>query len=81
MIPKKLFFIWIGRDIPKYVYFSMDAFKKMNDGFDIELVHIPQLFGSNNADVIETKEKLKDYKKSMEIVLYSVMIQNGVKKI
>ena len=60
MIPKKLFFIWIGRDIPNYVHFSMNAFKKMNDGFDTELVHIPQLFGSNNADVIEVKEKLKD---------------------
>ena len=60
MIPKKIFFIWIGNNIPKYVDFSINTFKNTNPDFNIELIHIENLKTSDNIDVIETKEKLKD---------------------
>lgn len=60
MIEKKLFFLWIGKDIPNYVFFSINSFKKLNLDFNIELVHIPDLESTDNIDVIETKNKLKD---------------------
>ena len=40
LIPKTLFFIWIGDDVPSYVDFSINAFKKVNPKFNINFQHI-----------------------------------------
>lgn len=38
MIPKQIFFIWFG-DIPNYCNYSINAFKKLNPDFKIDLIH------------------------------------------
>lgn len=60
MIPKQIFFIWIGDNIPKYVNFSINAFKNLNKDFTIDLIHIECLETSKNIDVIETKKELEN---------------------
>lgn len=40
IIPKNLFFIWIGDSIPNYVNFATQAFKKINPTFNICFNHI-----------------------------------------
>ena len=39
MIPKQLFFVWLGDNIPKYADFSINSFRKVNPDFKIDLVH------------------------------------------
>lgn len=38
MIPRNMFFIWIGQ-LPSYVQFAIDAYKNINKSFDIRLIH------------------------------------------
>lgn len=38
-IPKRLFMVWLGDNVPSYVQFSMNAYKEANPDFDIQLVH------------------------------------------
>ena len=40
MIPKQLFQIWIGDNIPKYAIFSNLAYKKLNKDFEIIFLHL-----------------------------------------
>lgn len=39
MIPKQLFFIWIGNDIPNFVNYSISNFKKVNPDFQVDLIY------------------------------------------
>lgn len=34
-IPKRLFMVWLGDNVPSYVQFSMDAYKEANPDFDV----------------------------------------------
>ena len=38
MIPKQLFFIWLGDNKPKYVDFAVNTFKKVNSDFKVDLM-------------------------------------------
>jgi len=59
MIPKRLFFIWIGKDIPQYVNFCINAFRKTNPDFEIEFVHENSI-NNDNLDFKEVSDILKD---------------------
>ena len=53
MIPKSLFFIWIGAR-PKFTQFAVDSYKRINPSFTVNFVHYPvqqleQLYFSRNA--------------------------------
>lgn len=53
MIPKSLFFIWIGAR-PKFTQFAVDSYKRMNPSFNVNFVHYPVqqlelLYFSRNA--------------------------------
>lgn len=39
MIPKQLFFIWFGDEIPKFVNFSINSFREMNPDFKVDLIY------------------------------------------
>lgn len=39
MIPKRMIFIWLGSEIPDYGKFCIDAFRRVNPGFDVMLVN------------------------------------------
>lgn len=39
MIPRRLFFIWLGYHLPKYALFAINAFKKMNPSFEVKIVY------------------------------------------
>lgn len=38
-IPKRLFFIWLGNQVPSYASASMQAFQQVNPDFEIALLH------------------------------------------
>ena len=57
MIPKHLFFIWIGNNVPNYVNFSINSFKKFNPDFEIEFIHESSIYNDN-----------KDFKECLEIL-------------
>lgn len=38
MIPKQIFFIWLGNNKPDYVNFSINAFREVNPDFKIDLI-------------------------------------------
>ena len=38
MIPKQLFFIWLGDNKPKYVDFAVKTFKDVNPDFKVDLM-------------------------------------------
>ena len=38
MIPKQLFFIWLGDNRPDYVNFAVNVFKKVNPDFNVDLI-------------------------------------------
>ena len=39
MIPKNLFFVWFGNEIPKYVFNVINTFKFVNPDFDVKFIH------------------------------------------
>ena len=48
MIPKQLFFIWLGDNKPDYVDFAINAFKEVNPDFKVDLIWF------NDKDVEES---------------------------
>lgn len=38
MVPKQIFFIWLGDQKPDFVDFSMNAFREVNPSFKVDLV-------------------------------------------
>lgn len=38
MIPKNIFFIWLGDEKPKYVDFAVNSFRNVNSDFNVELL-------------------------------------------
>ena len=59
MIPKQLFFIWIGKDVPKFAQYSMDMFKQQNPGFCIDMLHY------TNQDIISCQDSVINYVKNL----------------
>ena len=39
MIPKNINLIWLGDTIPDYVFYSKTAYQKMNQDFNVQLIH------------------------------------------
>lgn len=54
MIPKQIFFVWFGEEKPKYVDFSINAWKKMNPFFNVELIWEHDFYNVSNKDIRET---------------------------
>lgn len=52
MIPRQLFFIWLGNDKPGYVDFCINAFRKVNPDFKIDLIRY-------TVEEIENYDKLQ----------------------
>ena len=59
MIPKRIFFIWLGNK-PEYADFCINSFKKVNPEFDFRFINytIEQLENINNCTVCEYDEDL-----------------------
>ena len=53
MIPKRLIFIWLGSELPKWGQFCMDNFKKVNPDFEIMFVYEPDMNNIKNQDLKE----------------------------
>lgn len=51
MIEKIIHFIWIGKNIPPFVQYSIDSFKSNNKDFLINKIFVPDVFESTNIDV------------------------------
>ena len=54
-IPKNIFFIWLGNNIPSYALYAVQAFKQANNNFHIQLVHktINEIENVNVSDIID----------------------------
>ena len=39
VIPKNLFMVWLGDEVPDYATFSLAAYKQANPDFSAKLVH------------------------------------------
>ena len=63
MIPKQLFFIWLGDNKPNYVDFSVRTFKKVNPDFNVTLLHY-------NINTIENLNQ-SNCKNDFDICLYN----------
>jgi len=59
MIPKQLFFIWFGKEVPKFAYFSLNSFKEMNTDFCIDLIHY------TIDDVVNCHDSVLNYTKNL----------------
>lgn len=71
MIPKQLFFIWIGNNKPSYVDFAINTFKEVNFDFDINFIHIKDIDKTNNDDVLYVLDKIKNDKDSLYYKIYN----------
>jgi mannosyltransferase OCH1-like enzyme len=61
MIPKKIFFIWLGNNIPLYIKYVINEYKKINPDFSINFIHyninqIENIF--YNKDIYNIYDKL-----------------------
>ena len=68
MIPKKIFFIWLGGNKPNYVDFAVNKFKLFNESFKIELIEY-SINDIENIDKINKCEYDKYLKKCIEYIL------------
>ena len=68
MIPKQLFFIWLGDNKPNYVDFSVEMFKKVNPEFVINLLE----WKSHEIDDIFYH---KDFKNQFDEDLYNSIVE------
>lgn len=59
MIPKQLFFIWIGKEIPKFAYYAIDSFKRMNSNFSVDMIHY------TNHDIVTCQDSVINYVKNL----------------
>ena len=61
MIPKQLFFIWVGNDVPNYANFCVDTFKKVNPDFKINFLKytIDDIENLDDRNVTEYDEDVK----------------------
>ena len=64
MIPKQIFFVWIGNNQPKYVNFAINAFKEINSDFKIDLIKY-------SLEDINNYEKLND--QILKDTIYSII--------
>ena len=59
MIPKQLFFIWIGEQIPSFASYSLEAFRSLNPKFSIDFLHY------TNNDIVTCQDSVINYVKSL----------------
>ena len=59
MIPKQLFFIWIGKEVPIFVNYCIDAFRNQNQNFCIDLIHY------TNDDIVNCQDSVINYVKNL----------------
>ena len=64
MIPKNLFFIWLGDNKPDYVDYAINAFKEVNPDFQVDLIEYS----------VEEIENIESLQKS----IYDVHVRNCV---
>lgn len=69
IIPKNIFMIWLGDNVPDYVKFSADAYAKANPAFNVQLIHftlmqLEDIYRKENTVGIE-----QVLHKSMQVVL------------
>lgn len=64
-IPKKLYLIWLGDNIPSYAYFSLNAYRYANQDFLVQLIS----FSINQIKVIYNGHIIN----SIEQVLYNAI--------
>lgn len=58
IIPKNIFMVWLGDNIPSYAKLSLDAYKVANPDFNVQLVHydmqhILSVYNGNISTVLE----------------------------
>ena len=70
MIPKNLFFVWIGGTVPNYCNFCVDNFKRINPEFKIHFIRYRKDDIENYKDLKENTEIDSVFKKTMDDVLY-----------
>ena len=68
-IPKNIFMIWLGDNVPDYAKFSADAYAKANPAFNVQLIHftlmqLEDIYSKENTVGIE-----QVLHKSMQVVL------------
>lgn len=59
MIPKQLFFIWIGKDVPRFARYCVDTFKQQNSSFCVDLLHY------TNNDIVNCQDSVINYVKNL----------------
>ena len=50
-IQKNIFLIWFGNNIPPYVLFSVNMYKKINSDFNVVFIHKPFNYIQNNINL------------------------------
>lgn len=76
MIPKHIFFIWIGPQLPAQAQYSIEAFRKANPDFTIDVRHIQDVVRSSDPDVIECSKLIND-NQSKYSKIFSAPYLNG----
>ena len=57
MIPKQIFFVWIGKlDIPSNINYVINNFKNVNPDFKIDLIHESDIYNTKNKDLIRCRD-------------------------
>ena len=57
MIPKQIYFIWIGKlDLPSNINYVLNIFKEVNPDFKIDLIYEKDIFNTNNRDIIRCRD-------------------------
>ena len=68
MIPKQLFFIWLGDNKPNYVDFAVNTFKDVNPDFKVNLIEY-SVNDIENIDKISKSEYDSDVSRVMQYIL------------
>lgn len=72
MIPKQLFMIWFGDNIPNYVQFSINAYKEANPDFIVKLIY----FSIKNIEDIYNGKINSIYDKMLNEVIFDILNKN-----
>lgn len=78
IIPKNLIFVWIGKEFPKWVEFSMSQFKNVNPSYNIIFKHIVDWDSSTDGDVVNLKECFNNKNSFWKLYYDRPFIQNLV---
>lgn len=53
IIPRVLYFIWFGSELPRWAKYAIEAYRKMNPGFNIKVYNEIDINNTTNQDIIE----------------------------